>query len=188
MKKDLKLSKVAGKFVPRQLTLDQRTRRIAISQQWLDSVEDNPDIVRHIITGDESWVWAYEPETKRDSCQWINPKSENRPQKFRRLRSTLKVMICVFFDVQGIIHVEFLTTRVTAEVYIDILMHLRDSIRQKRPHLWTEHNWILLDDNASVHTADDKVTFQRQVRMRHGDHPPPTAQIWRPVIFFCFQR
>ncbi len=153
----------------------------------MDAVNGDNDSLRRIVTGDESWVWAYEPESKRDSSQWINPKTDNRPQKFRRSRSTLKVMICVFFDVQGVIHVEFLMTRVTSEVYIDILMHLRDSIRLRRPRLWREHNWILLDDNASVHTSDETMTFLHQVKMTRGDHPPYSPDL-APCDFFLFPK
>ncbi len=169
------------------LTLEQRTRRIAVCQDWTDRVAADPDVIRRIITGDESWVWAYEPETKRQSCQWIQPKSDNRPQKYRQSKSTLKIMIAAFFDIHGLIHVEFVTSKVTAEVYIDILMNLRDSIRQKRQQLWRDHDWILLDDNASVHTADDTEVFRRQVRMERGPHPPYSPDL-APCDFFLFPK
>ena len=82
LKKDLKLSKIAAKFVPRMLTDFDRDRRRTVCQWWKDKVQQNPDIVRWIVTGDESWVWAYDPESKRESCQWLT-RGSTRPMKFR---------------------------------------------------------------------------------------------------------
>ncbi len=84
-------------------------------------------------------------------------------------------MLTAFFDSTGIIHAEFLDGgTVKAETYIQTLMNLRDSIRQHRPALWKAHNWILVDDNTSPHTAYDTMTFHRQVLTHRGRH---TVQI-----------
>ena len=60
-----------------------------------------------VITGDESWVLDYDPETKRQSSEW-HTKSSPRPKKARMNRSKVKTMIIVFFDSRGIVHKEFL--------------------------------------------------------------------------------
>lgn len=96
-------------------------------------------------------------------------------------------MIIVFFDIEGIIHVEYTKERITADSYIETLMRLRDSIRAKHPQLWKDHNWLLVDDNAPVHTADDTEEFRRQVRMSRGPHPPYSPDLV-PCDFFLFPR
>ena len=45
--------------------------------------------------GDESWVFDYDPETKRQSAEW-HTKSSPRPKKGRMTRSRVKTMIIVF--------------------------------------------------------------------------------------------
>ena len=45
-----------------------------------------------VITGDESWVYGYDPETKRQSSQCKSPTSP-RPKKARQVKSNLKSMI-----------------------------------------------------------------------------------------------
>ena len=55
------------------------------------------------ITGDESWVFDYDPETKRQSEEW-HTKSSPRPKKARMSRSRVKTMIIVFSDISGTVH------------------------------------------------------------------------------------
>ncbi|UYV66554.1 hypothetical protein LAZ67_4002056 [Cordylochernes scorpioides] len=50
-----------------------------------------------IITGDESLVYGYDPETKSQSSQWKHSTSP-RPKKTRQVRSNVKVMLTAFFD------------------------------------------------------------------------------------------
>ena len=38
-------------------------------EDMLEKIKDDPDILRQIITGDETWVFQYDPETKRQSIQ-----------------------------------------------------------------------------------------------------------------------
>lgn len=186
LKKDLKLSKIAAKFVPCMLTDFDKNRRLNTCEWWIQKVQQEPDIIHHIITGDESWVWAYDPESKRKSCQWLE-RGSTRPMKFRQSRSCLKVMIIVFFDQEGIVHVEYAKSTVTAESYVETLMNLRNSIREKRPQLWKDHNWVLLDNNAPAHTADDTEIFRRQVKMKRGPHPAYSPDL-TPCDFFLFPR
>ena len=49
-----------------------------------------------ILTGAETWVYQYDPETKQQSAVWVFP-DENPPMKFRRNRSASKQMIVCFF-------------------------------------------------------------------------------------------
>ena len=46
-------------------------------------------------TGDETWVYHYDPETKQQSAVWVFP-DENPPVKFKRNKSASKQMINAF--------------------------------------------------------------------------------------------
>ena len=50
----LGLKRVAAKFVPKLLNFDQKTRRMTIAQEMLNGVNDDPDLLKRVITGDES--------------------------------------------------------------------------------------------------------------------------------------
>jgi len=74
------MRRVAAKFVPRQLTEDQRKSRIAVCQDLKRELENDPDFLSRVITGDESWCYGYDPESKQASSQWKTPRSP-RPKK-----------------------------------------------------------------------------------------------------------
>ena len=48
----LSLKHVATKFVPKLLNFDQKTRRMTIAQEMLNDVNDDPDLLKKVITGD----------------------------------------------------------------------------------------------------------------------------------------
>ena len=43
---------------------EQQQLRVEVSQNMLDSTNSGHDFMSTIITGDESWVYGYDPETK----------------------------------------------------------------------------------------------------------------------------
>ena len=45
----------------------QKQLCIEVLQDMLDSTNSGPDFMNTIITGDESWVYGYDPETKSQS-------------------------------------------------------------------------------------------------------------------------
>ena len=51
----------------------------------------------NIVTGDESWIYQYDPEMKRKSLLWVYS-GEDPPTKVRKSRSVGKKMICCFFS------------------------------------------------------------------------------------------
>jgi len=89
---DLDMRNVCAKMVPKELTEEQKQRRVTICQ---DLLERQDDILGRIITGDKTWVYQYDPETKRQSAQW---KTANfpRPKNFCRSKSRVKTMLQTF--------------------------------------------------------------------------------------------
>jgi len=55
---DHDIRKVCAKMVPKELTEDQKQRRVTIYQDLLERYDD---ILGRVITGDETWVYQYEP-------------------------------------------------------------------------------------------------------------------------------
>ena len=63
---DLDMRKVCAKMVPKELTEEQKQRRVTIFQ---DLLERQDDILGRVTTDDETCVYQYDPETKRQSAQ-----------------------------------------------------------------------------------------------------------------------
>jgi histone-lysine N-methyltransferase SETMAR len=100
---DLGLKRVSAKFVPSLLTMEQKQLRLEIARDMLDNANSDPNFLNTVITGDEMWVYGYDPETKIQSSQWKHPSSP-RPKKAWHVRSNAKVMLTVFFDSNGVVH------------------------------------------------------------------------------------
>ena len=64
------MKRVAAKFVPKLLNFQQQKHRATIAEQMLADVADDPDLLKRVITGDETWVYGYDIEMKAQSSQW----------------------------------------------------------------------------------------------------------------------
>jgi len=63
-------------------------------------------------------------------------------------------MLIAFFDIDGVVHHEFVPSGQTVNVnfYVQVLQKLRDAVRRKRRDNW-QGEWFLHHDNASSHTS-----------------------------------
>jgi len=102
----LKMHRVAAKFMPRLLTEEQKQNRVSVSQELLDRSNTDENFLENVVTGEETWVYSYDVETKVQLSQWVG-KSSPQPKKACQSRSNVKVMLIVFFDWKGIVHHEF---------------------------------------------------------------------------------
>jgi hypothetical protein len=84
--------------------LNMRCKRVCLELREKASKE--PTFISRIITGDESWIYDYDPEPKQHLSLWKSPQSL-RAKKVRQVGSSTKSMFIVFFDVKGIVHREF---------------------------------------------------------------------------------
>ncbi len=167
LKKDLKLTKMSAKFVPRILSEAQKADRVRLCRQNLDLFKADTTLLEKVITTDESWISLFDPETKQASAQW-RPKGSVRPRKAMRSRVTKKTMLILFFDTKGVVHMDFLPQgdTVTGEYWVHVLGNLKESICRKRPVMWkggfdghTDRDFILHMDNATVHVGVDALAF-----------------------------
>ena len=79
---------VCAKFVLHLLTDDQCQQRQTIAGDLLECSSEDVQFLKNIVTGDETWVYGYDPQKKWQSSQWKGPSSP-RPKKGRQVRSIL---------------------------------------------------------------------------------------------------
>ena len=89
---DLAMRRVSAKFVLNMLMMKQKQLCLEVSQDMLDYTNSDPEFQNIVTTGDESWVYRYDPETKVQSSQWKHSTSL-RPKKARQVRSNAKVTL-----------------------------------------------------------------------------------------------
>jgi len=105
---DLQMRRVTAKFVPRLLMAEQNDR-VSTCTDLRDRAQNDPNFMSSVITGDECWVYRYDPETKQMSSQW-STSSSPRPKKARHVKSNIKTMLIAFFDIDRLVHHEFIPT------------------------------------------------------------------------------
>ena len=64
---ELAMRKVCAKIVPKNLTLEQKDNRKDVCLHLLERIQSDSNFLKNVITGDESWIFEYDPETKRQS-------------------------------------------------------------------------------------------------------------------------
>jgi histone-lysine N-methyltransferase SETMAR len=64
--------------------------------------EDETFLTR-VNTGDKSWIYSYDPETRQKSSQWKSPNSP-RLKKATQVKGKDKSMLTIFFDIKQIVH------------------------------------------------------------------------------------
>ena len=64
------------------MTSDQQAHHVQVCQDLFDYSENDKEFLSKVITGDESWVYGYNVETKVQSSQWTS-KTSPGPKKAR---------------------------------------------------------------------------------------------------------
>lgn len=184
----LGLSKVCARWVPRLLTNDQKQNRAQLSLCLYHRFTADPGgFILRIVTGDETWVYYYDPETKQESMQW-KAASERPPVKAKVVKSAGKVMLTLFWDADGWIHVDWLPpkTTITGNYYANVLNELRQSIKAKRRGKVTK-GVMLLHDNAPAHSARVAQEALHSCKFEQLPHPPYSPDL-APSDFHVFRK
>lgn len=180
--------KVCARFVPHMLTDEQKQIRLSCYQDFIETADSDSNFLKTIVTGDESWCFMYDPQTKRQSSAWLSP-GEQRPTKVRQQKSKVKTMLIAFFDSKGLIHHEFVPVgqTVNARFYLEVMKRLVHRIRRIRPEYKDPGSWTLLHDNAPAHTATLLTHYYAANQITVLSHPPYSPDL-APADFFLFPK
>ncbi|GBN60204.1 hypothetical protein AVEN_219256-1 [Araneus ventricosus] len=132
---DLGKQKLCYRLVPQTLTPEQMQLRLHACGDLIDMADRDPNFIKTILTGEETWCLRYDPEGKRHGmkCGVAGPRSP-KSKKARSEKSRMKTMLLVFFHSEGLIHTEFLPegTTLNASTYLKILKRLLQRITRVR--------------------------------------------------------
>lgn len=152
---NLGVRKVCSRWIPHRLSQEQKAGRVNWCKEMLQKFEEGrAKQIFDIVTGDESWIYQFDPETKQQSTIWIFP-DERAPTKTKRSRSIGKKMVCSFFSASGHVATVALEDQrtVTAHWYTTVcLPKVFESIQKRRPKRGVR-GLLLHHDNAPAHTA-----------------------------------
>lgn len=183
----LHMSKVSARWVPRNLSVQDRHQRVVSSNELLSLYKsDKEKFCRRLVTGDETWIHHWDPESKLESMQWKHVDSPP-PVKFRTQSSAGKVMATIFWDYDGLLMIDYLPPKktITGQYYAELILKLREAIKQKRRGKLSLGVW-LLHDNAPVHksmVAQQALRDCGFVQLNHPAYSPDLA----PSDYYLFR-
>jgi hypothetical protein len=85
----------------RQLTDEHRLIRVKSCRVFLTHYHaEGEELLECTVTGDETWVHYYEPESKRQSMEWRHTSSSAK-KKFKSASSAGKLMLSLLWYMNG---------------------------------------------------------------------------------------
>ena len=113
------------------------------------------------------------------SCHSVSRQIHRGQKKHIKFAAMSSPCWSFLFDIQGIVHKEFIPPgqTVNGKFYCEVLKRLRQGIQHNHRDKWKKNNWFLHHDNAPTHTS--LVVWQFQL--------PKTLQ-WFPTPLFAWPR
>ena len=134
VQENLSMKKFYSKWMPRLLTVKQKQQRNHDLECYLKLFTHNKkDFLHFYITIDETWIHHFILEPKRASAEW-KEEGESQPKHPKTQQSAGKVMASVFWDMHGILLIDFLPKgqSINSDYYFDLLDRLEDAIKKKK--------------------------------------------------------
>ena len=67
--------------MPTLLNDEEKMWCMQVCQDIPEHLDTDPDLLKKVIAGDETWVFEYDQETKRLSLDWMSPQSPQNKKK-----------------------------------------------------------------------------------------------------------
>ena len=184
----LGMKKLTTKWVPHVLTNAHKSQRIASCKNLLQGYKKQPNsFLKALVTMDESWIYAYDPLTRTEAMEWVQSSEEvTRRAKvdFRRQ----KVLLCLWWDWEGILYPKFLESgnTVNADEYCMQLDAVDEKLRSDRPNR-PDRKPVFLQDNARPHKAKKSMEKINDLGWIALDHPPYSPDL-APSDYWIFRK
>ena len=140
----------------------------------------------NIVTGDETWVYYFEPKRKVANRIWAT-KNARHPSIAKRIRTVRR--FCIFFTHKGpVFQIPVQKGRtVTGKVYKNVVLRkLKNYYESRRPQKGLKYV-RLLHDNAPAHKArivTDVLESEKVTVLLHPPYSPDLA----PCDYFLFPK
>jgi len=168
--KALGMIQIQGNWVPYELKPRDLERRFFICEQLLQR-QKRKDFLHRIVTGDEKWIY-YDNPKRIKSC---NKPSHASTSTAKPNIHGSKLMLCIWWDQQGVVYYELLQPNetITEDRYRLQLMRLSRALKKKRPQYERRHDKVIFQhDNARPHVAQAVKTYLETLKWEILPHPP----------------
>ena len=169
------MSKVSSRWVAQNLNVHNWHQRVASCQELLDLyTSDKEKFCCRLVTGDETWIHHWNPESTLESMQWKHVDCPP-PKKFTTQSAASVSNDNNFGDSEELQMVDYLPSKKTiiGQYYAEIMFKLYDAIKQKRRGKLSLSVWLLHDNVPSSQVTCCTVSCSR---LRISSPKPPCLQ------------
>ena len=163
--------------------------RVKLALQVIEKYDEcDPRCLEEIVTGDETWIYRFQPDSKAENKVWVASEGD-RPVIARRCKTSNRMLYVIFFYSKGLvlqIPVPKVSS-VTGKFYREsVLTHLVDFYQKRRP-CTDVRGFKLLHDNALAHKSATVQEYLKESGLDVLDHPPYSPDL-SPCDFWLFPR
>ena len=169
----LKLRKVTSRWVPHQLTAEQKKERVTLCRENLAEFRAGSWRLCDIITGDETWIYHRQIGHKSTNASWI-AEGQLPATIVRRGRFEPKNLFCIFFKSNSPVLVHAVDKGET----IDHTYYIENCLKPVVKEIWKQRRSNgtkgikLLHDNAGPHRHSDVINYLTEEGINIMPHPP----------------
>ena len=133
----------------------------------------NPeDFHTHLVTGDETWLHHWDPDTKKESMQWKRQQGNSHGVLGLQRDYIDRLQACF-------------NTSITGEYYANVIKQLRVAITENRRGKLAA-GVLLLHDNAPLHKSRVAQAAIRECKFEQLNHPPYSPEL-APSDYYLFR-
>ena len=170
----LGLRKVYACWVLHFFTDEQKRSRVRLTSQVIEKyVKCDPCRLEEIITGDDTWIYHFQPDSKAKNKVWVSSEG-NRPVIACRCKTSNRMLYAIFFDSKGTVlqipvpKGSSVTGKFCRE---SVLTQFVDFYQKRRPRT-SVRGIKLLHDNALAHKFATVQEYLKECGLDILDHPP----------------
>ena len=189
LRERLGLRKICALWVPHLLTDEQKQSRVRLASQVIEKYDKcDPRLLEEIVTGDETWIYHFQPDSKAKNKVWISSEGD-RPVIACRCKTSNCMLYAIFFDLKGQV-LQILVPKgssVTGKFYRESALTQLIDFYQKRRQRTGVRCIKLLHDNAPAHKSATVQEYLKESGLDVLDHPPYSPDL-SPCDFWLFPR
>ena len=169
----LKLKKLASRWIPHELTDEQKQERVKICRENLAKFRDGSWRLCNIITGDETWIYWRQIHHKATNTSWVG-EGESPTTVVRRSKFEPKTLFSIFFKSNGPVLIHAVDEGKT----IDNNYYIENCLTPVVKEIWKQRKASgtkgikLLQDNARPHTHSNVINYLTEEGIHIMPHPP----------------
>ena len=161
-------------WVPHLLTDEQKQSLVTLALQVIEKYDKcNPRHLEEIVTGDETWIYHFQPDSKAKNKVWVSSEGD-RPVIACHCKTSNHMLYAIFFDSKGpVLQIPIPKgSSVTGKLYREsVLTQLVDFYQKRRPHTGV-CGIKLLHDKVPAHKSATVQEYLKESGLDVLGHPP----------------